>query len=1022
MNDAKLLSDVQNSGLLSNILKFQFNDVFELTADSTKGNEADGVSAYTATATLNQNGLEAWNVTFTLSSTSSGLFVKQKGQAYGGSDGTDRTTLIAPLNSNKAVAQLVDTDKDGEDVKVWAKIENSEVHGGVLVSDPTYETFTFDALPKNLALDLRNDNPGVQTVADGVNVSSATATLVNGTSGKNYGWSVTFALPKDKSAKFVAQAGQSYGGADSTDRTILIAPLASNSATAQIVDENPKGETVTLNAAVDNAVVDLSAPAVNFPFSAVTGLYLTLEGDTGATVAADGQSAHSATATLGGTNMYYPLNVTFTLPANKSATFLLQQNQRYGDNGTNKQVMIAPLAQNVATAKFVDPKGETVALQAVVDYDENQTIVSSPKSLSFQFTTQGGGSFDNPKYFKSDANARENDIYQLIDGDFPGTGYIEGAYYICVNPNGLSNAASYPPPALGEPDNENWAHAWKSFQNGVLDTLGAGANPALFGNGNHCLGVVLYFDPGTGEGGNHISPDWTLQPGKYFKSYMETLGFVMRSQVKTKESEAPPNGFSIALIDDHGVPYDETQSLLKPTPYTAVINGSRFADTEDTSGTAADDSIEWCAKRYYTSKIKETTKIGLQSSLPDGTEARFGTTANSNTTPIQVTVYTSTKYNAVPATGGLGVDPKHMDRGVAPPADDNDYWKTHPSMDPWPADFYWRQDNYRVAIRNNDDASINNQASDKEIFDITIDGMPLDIDGNTGPSSYIYCESSNNCYTTDAYICWTGTSDLTARFYMDNPVSLETGNFDGSITLVLVTYVRLFNPFGLWPSSPGLVSLHDQYGNEGSFYLNCNIPPTYYPKDYGSQDIDGYPKNSSIAVVSNTEGRVLSKFDDVIVSTQATPTVVEPENVALYSPSYQKWAGLSPDTFPKDLLRWVNLASPGGTGGVSTWRFMGVATEVPNGIYTFYNSGYGGYSWGVKSEYSLPPNVFAQPGYVALCTVRPVWDQNGFLLFNESGYTHPETISDTTYDRFAPFVSQLNKDFVWRFTNGRSPY
>ncbi|WP_156774120.1 hypothetical protein [Bordetella bronchialis] len=1021
----------EDLGLFSNILTFDFNDVLKLESDGGASVEADGYSTYGATATLQQSQQEPWDVTFTLPTDASATFVPQTGQRIG-DGGTNPRMLIAPLENNVAKVKFVDTNKNGETVKLGATIKNDEVSGGTLNSVPAKVSFKFEALPGALALDLRDNNPNVHPQADGVDYCSATATLVNGTAGKNYEWIVTFSLPEVQSARFVAQDGQTYGGTDGTDRTILYAKLSNNQATARFVDDKPKGETVALNATVANDVVKLPASAVNFTFSELPKLYLSLEGDGLPSVAADGTSKHTATATLKKATINYPWNVTFTLPANKSATFVLQDKQTYGD--TAHKVLVAPLVNDTATAQFVDVKGETVGLKADIDYDDNDILPSDPTTLNFKFVVPRGGSFDDPKYFRHDANAKQHDIYQLLGSDFVGTGYIEGAYYICTNPSGVANVMNHPPPALGQPDNDNWAHAFNATEDQYLAYDTKVKSAYIFGNGNHCTGIVLYFNPSGSDG--IISPDYTQQPGKYFKQYMETLGFVSRNDLSaSSDSSEPHTGFTISLMEANGEPVDATHSLLGPTAYTAAIAGSQQMEPVSSLPTVnANVPIDWCARRYYTSTTSGSTQIGMMVSMPSGVMATYGWKNVDGTAPLPVTVYAYTKYNANVYNGGLGYDGTHVQRGLAFGSDDDNYWQTHTDTNAWSPDFYWRQDNYRVVIRNRDGSSVNDQAGDKKIADFAVDGVSVEMSSADGkPSSVQFLGYTRNYYTTEEYICWSGTPKLQKNLWPGYPITLESGESAGSITLIFLSYVNLISPFSCVTykngDSPwlGKVTFHDQYGNPGEFYVNFNLPSTYYPKQYDPSR-DSYPRNASIIPIKlgNTQ---ISGFDDVITTNASSPPTLTQSYAYLFSLKSTQWAYLDSKTFLQSPLRAEKLTHAGERSDRFKWSFIYLVPTPPSNSMALYNAGYGGFYWGVRLtvDNQQMPNVFARPEFAIGCVMRPVWTQNGFIMhdgfWSGSQYVWcwtPEKDGAAMYGN--PTGGSFDNRWLWRFTQDETDY
>jgi hypothetical protein len=969
---------------------------------------ADGISTHTATASLPSAARDVgkWNVTFQLPTDKHATFQKQANQIVS----ADGKTLTAPLDATTHAAQAEFTDAQivgGESVDLTASIK-----GQGLVSTPASVAFGFAGLQLALGNDTQEYVP-----ADGVATHAVTATLT-GPGIESYPWSVVFTV-SGNSATFKVQPGQTLGKGGKT----LTAPLTNNIAQALVIDNDyVHGETVTVAAVINNDVVTLPSTPTSrkLEFGA---LVLDLQSkDEDEVIKADGKSTHSANVTLsvkaGDKLTSYKnvtWNVTFDLPTSKRATFQSQTGAQLTNGG---KTLIVPLSKNAAAASFVDNADETVDLTATVTSDDSSINLSStPATMSFSFGAQTYkmGTVDHPKRFKEDS-AEVGDVFQLLDGDCSGTGYITGAFYIAQMPVAANSLATSPPPPVGATDSNGcWKHAWQKCASPALYPQDyANSNDThvyLYANGRHCVGLTMSFDPQDGNNQSLVPSASTLASYRRFQSYMTKVIPLLSPALIKSDGTKLSGGWG---------------STLTPTAYTTYLNPSTQVEGDRLEGRHRADTGEAAIGAQQITVYLTTTDVGRLMvggtfTLPDGaTVVSYGTAETADTSPIPARSYTSNSYKAL---SGIAVSPYSAQRtGAFGDATNDLYCLNNADTNTLTPEFYWRQDNYLISI-DNSVAPINKFGEDKKIADYYIFSAGVDYRDDT---QTWYHTSSNNYYNTDAYLfpstATDATADIWSDYYQSKTPLTDLGNMKGVLTIVLITKVTARYPFMQRPywsdCRPQGVKFHDQYGNDGSFYFNYNFPKNYYPEGYDPNAQDsGIPPNSiSIKPVIQPGTRtVLSSFSNIIVDSGVSADISLQTYAYWYTPDQNKWAVIDPlSAIFNGYYKTVVMSPKGG----AAWRF-GAALNVPTGeiapnkYFGLYVSPWdnpGTSIWGISQamgdQYGNDMTVWADAYAGEYIQLRPIWTTNGFRLWHNGAggplggnyYFYPDSGHQAMFD------------------------
>lgn len=354
------------------------NYTLNLDGDVKRMPQADGVTPHTAVATIQQDGERVSGfstpATFDLPGNCSATFVAQAGQT----SSNHGKTLVAPFDpvAATATAVFVDNRPNGESVPLRAVVDMSEYF---VLSVP--ETLSFAFLKnQNVSLDLSrgpdiewNEQTEYTVVATTHNPGRIAIDL----------WDVTFGLLGD-SVKFIPTGRDQTVSADGKT---LIARLNKGVATARFIRTGGgHGSVVAVTAAIDNNAMYVPSN----PRSLVCALDFdpVLRGNTAVPLPADGRTKHAARVTLQGDPPVESMDAVFTLPADRSASFVAADG--VSDDG---KTLTVPLENGriTALAQFADTHigGESVTLQAVIKINVDGEVVelpTVPSSLTFAFS------------------------------------------------------------------------------------------------------------------------------------------------------------------------------------------------------------------------------------------------------------------------------------------------------------------------------------------------------------------------------------------------------------------------------------------------------------------------------------------------------------------------------------------------------------------------------------------------------------------------------------------------------------
>lgn len=354
------------------------NYTLNLDGDVKRLPQANGVTPHTAVALIQQDGERVSGfstpATFDLPGNCSARFVAQAGQT----SSNNGKTLVAPFDpvAATATAVFVDNRPNGEAVPLRAAVDMTEYF---VLSVPETLSFPF-VKNQNASLDLSR-GPDVEW--NGQIEYTVVATTHNPGRVAIDLWDVAFVLFGD-SVKFIPTGrDQSI----SADGKTLIARLNKGVATARFIHmADGHGGVVAVTAAIDNNALYLPSD----PPSLACALEFdpVLRGNTAVPLPADGRTRHAARVTLQGNPPAESMDVVFTLPADRSASFVAADG--VSDDG---KTLTVPLENGriTALAQFVDTHigGESVPLRAVIKVTvdgEAVELPTVPASLNFTFS------------------------------------------------------------------------------------------------------------------------------------------------------------------------------------------------------------------------------------------------------------------------------------------------------------------------------------------------------------------------------------------------------------------------------------------------------------------------------------------------------------------------------------------------------------------------------------------------------------------------------------------------------------
>lgn len=1019
-----------------------------LTGDHALTKPADGTAFFTARVTLRGDlppisTATPLDVVFRLPAATSATFTPAEGAKL--SDGGK--TLSFPLDDDTAVvrAQFADDGILGETVTLKASLETTMSSPGsthvYIPAQPASLIFTFSTV----RLTLTGDNDKL-VPADNISEHWAKVALPSGTK-INKSFPLTFSLPKGTSAAFEPSKGQKVS-LDGTTLTTTLSSTNSYSAKANFVDDHIVGnEIVQLTASMKiNESSNLSSTPNSLSYT-FAGFTLILESDdVNLKYPADGKTGHSANVKLQripGEQTEFDWNVAFELAGSGG---------RFVDSG--KSSTTVPLINNQAAVKFVDSgtDGEDVFLTASIkNIDNNGTdLNSTPAQMMFTFYDPTmGGDYDHPKHFLEE-DAVEGDIFMLSKKSvevFGGEekGYFSGGFYVCKKRVSKANQVfgSYYPPAYDQKDNAYWGHAWIGTSGNIIQIKNNSEEKraAIYGNGRNCIGLELKFTPlgvdsdTTGTNNNVHVPLQDDYLVKIFAKYAKIVngdGTVF-SRASGWTYASKPSAYCRYIEDN------QTQMSLRGEIADAEAAGADTAHAGDGStGAVRGELYLFCAKGDGTS-----TDIGGTLTLPGGTVTTFGVNEAS---PLRIAALTSREYSYT----DLELAAVTMEHPDDPNSNNDDYCLQNADTNALTEDYYWRQNNYAWAIRQ--DQSKNPRGEPKNFLHWQVTGDPgvLDdkkyIDYDKDSVGGWYRSVIQNGYHTDGYIfpsvAWietpagkaeTNTADIylwldpTGTYKPNKTVSVSGDamhNSDGtfnSLVVVLITSITPSVPFlsktkksadpnsgrsgdrdyavAGWDPIEG-IDFYDQYGNKGHFYLNFDFPSTYYP-------IDGL---TSRGIRVDQNNLLTASFANMLVGQVSSPSDSSQGSFCVYHLDYKSWmwvdwtSGLGQDGgsdggyfYPV----WV------GIGRGDSHYFYGGKSTYPSPTETdFYlgdfNTNYADTSVATttfkKHKYYNDYEMLYTPvlgtnadKYRTPIVIRPIWKQNGFRIYGKMNgkYLYP---------------------------------